>query len=337
MAAATRTNVWLDCDPGHDDALAIVLMGHSPDHVSLLGISTSAGNQTIGRTTKNAIRMTHVAGMTHVPVFKGAHKPLLREIDACPEIHGESGLEGTHVWERIEHDLRQPNDGAAISAIYGAFVRAAREQPDVPRVLLATGPLTNVALLLAVYPEVLGLISRIVIMGGASRGGNTHPVAEFNIQQDPHAARMVLEAGTSVEIVLVPLEVTHTVLFERPARERFSSLGTVFGQMMIDLMDFFSASYRDVFGFAHGPPVHDPVAAFFILSPDAFKLRRLRVDVVTDSALTSGQTVCDIWNQSRLPANVSLAESVDVPRFWDAMFEAVARADRVSCLNASSS
>lgn len=198
---AQRVPVWLDCDPGHDDAFAIILLGHDPG-AELLGISTSYGNQTVEKTTLNALRVCALAGLS-VRVVAGAAKPFLRPGRECPEIHGESGLDGPALPQPTQPAL----DGKAIQVMAEALLQAsaAGRQP----VLVCTGALTNAALLLSVYPELMQRI-RLVLMGGALGAGNTGPCAEFNLQLDPEAAAMVFQSG--VDLTMIPLEVTHTAL-----------------------------------------------------------------------------------------------------------------------------
>lgn len=219
MAAAavdTRVPVWLDCDPGHDDALAIILVGHHP-RLRLLGISTVHGNQAVEHTTANAARVAYAAGLRGLPVVAGAGAPLLRAPKYCPEVHGEDGLGGV-VHLPPAGALPPPPagpslaPGPAVPAMYAAIVDAATAPGGGgPVTLIATGALTNVALLLATYRgAVTAHLREIVLMGGAVGRGNTGPVSEFNIQVDPEAAAVVLAAG--VPVAVVPLDVTHTAL-----------------------------------------------------------------------------------------------------------------------------
>lgn len=187
-----KMNVWLCCDPGHDDALAIILAGHHP-RINLIGVSTVAGNQTIERVTKNALKVLSISGLSHVPVVQGSAKAMLRPQEACPEIHGETGLDGptfpAHGCKAVE--------GKAVNVMYQIISRHKKVH------LIATGPLTNVALLLLVYPEVLEHLNSIHIMGGAIGAGNTSPCAEWNIQCDPgeEANRVVARNGLSNDIL----------------------------------------------------------------------------------------------------------------------------------------
>lgn len=189
--------------------------------------------------------------------------------------------------------------------------------------LVATGALTNVALMFALYPEVLTMIE-VVIMGGCLGVGNTGPVMEFNIQTDPEAAKLVFESG--VPLCMVPLEVTHTVLATTSILDRIG-FGTPFKATIRDLLTFFAKTYKEVFDFDH-PPVHDPCAVAYLLAPQAFtKVRRLRVDIETSSILTAGQTVVDVWNQSGKAPNCDVCIEMDHEKFWDVMIAAISAAD----------
>jgi inosine-uridine nucleoside N-ribohydrolase len=302
-----REKVWIDCDPGHDDAFALMLAGHSP-YLEVVGVSTSAGNQTLIKTTKNTLDILFASGLGHLPVYAGQEQPLLRPVTVCPEIHGDSGLGGptvaTHALALASstpaflrlHEVLTAHAAAAVSAVdAGSAAQAAPEDNRIT--IVCTGPLTNLALLLVAFPRDSALIRRVVLMGGAIGAGNTRPASEFNIEVDPEAAKVVFDAG--IPVVMVPLEVTHTALV-RPAvieslRRRLSdnpasasAALTPFGRVVIDLLLFFEDSYREFFGFADGPPLHDPCAVFYLLAPECFKCADMRVDIETASPLCYG-------------------------------------------------
>jgi hypothetical protein len=198
-------------------------------------------------------------------------------------------------------------------------------------VIVATGPLTNVALFLSLFPDAAAEhLSRIVVMGGAIGVGNIRPLAEFNFLADPEAASRVLSSGVPVSIV--PLNVTHTALADEAVLARIAALGTPFSRWLVALLTFFERTYRDVFGFAH-PPLHDPCAVLLAARPALFETRHLRVDIETAGALTAGAAVIDVYGSSDKPRNAIVAEKMDVPAFWDVMIEAIARADAVSPIN----
>lgn len=319
-----KKRVWLDCDPGHDDAMAIILaagLSHAYS-VNLIGVSTVCGNQTVEKTTDNALRILNLINRNDVPVYRGADKPLTRPKRNCPEIHGESGLDGP--------DIPSAPKGAHPTPAVVAMAEAllSGDPADKPT-LVATGALTNVALLFSVYPEVIDRLSELVIMGGAYQGlGNTGPTAEFNIQCDPEAAHIVFEAGLK-SLVMVPLEVTHTVLVTPEIRNNFK--GSRFRLLLDELMHFFEESYKKVFGFER-PPLHDPVAVFYVMLPSLFSTKRMRVDIDCGQ-LCAGTTVCDHYGMSGKEPNVTVCTEVDVREFWQFMVLAVEQADRDSPIN----
>ncbi|KAK3282933.1 hypothetical protein CYMTET_9340, partial [Cymbomonas tetramitiformis] len=242
--------LWLDCDPGHDDVMAMILAGYNPA-VRLLGISTVAGNQTVEKTTDNALRVCQVAGLQDMRVVAGQARPLVRPGKVCAEIHGLSGLDGP----TIPPAKRQRMDGKAVNVMFEAIVRAYREWCGGRVALVCTGALTNAAMLLRMYPEVCSMIE-IVLMGGSMGPGNTGPVSEFNIQTDPEAAHVVLQSGAVVApglpfppdrlpVTMVPLEVTHTALVTPEVLGRIrSATSTPFRNLLGDLLIYFRDTYR---------------------------------------------------------------------------------------------
>eukprot|EP00937_MAST-01D_sp_MAST-1D-sp2_P003578 g3578.t1 len=318
-------SLWLDCDPGHDDALAIILAGH--DHrVRLLGISTVSGNQSVAKTTLNAAKVLVAAGLADaVRVTAGQAQPLLREAKHDAEIHGDSGLGGTDL---LPADSAIPEglidgDGKGVIAMAEAILAS-----DTPVSVVATGALTNVALMLQLYPEAKPKIREVAFMGGAMGAGNRGAVAEFNILCDPHAAQAVMDSG--VKLVMVPLEVTHTALATPEVLREIEALESKFGKLVVQLLTFFRDTYERVFGFKAGPPLHDPCAVAWVLEPALFETTLMRVDVECCSELSVGQTVCDIWGDSQKPKNVHVARTMDVPAFWRLMLDALRAANAAS-------
>ncbi|CAL5224804.1 g7549 [Coccomyxa viridis] len=322
---ADRKSVWLDCDPGHDDALAIILAGYD-SRLRLLGVSTVAGNQTVEKVTLNALGLLTAAGLHSIPVVQGQAKPLMRPAQICPAIHGESGLEFLDGSSMQDYAVGSPVNEKAVLYMHSCISSHAESQPVA---LVCTGALTNAALLVSLFPELLPKIE-IVLMGGCLGTGNTGSVAEFNIQSDPEAAKIVFECGAPV--TMVPLEVTHTALATPAVLQRLSVRSTPFLGLMRKLLLFFAQTYREVFSFEH-PPLHDPLAVFYVACPEAFKVKRMRVDIETSSPLSAGQTVCDIWGRSPLGPNATVALEADVDSFWESMIAAVMKADMVSPLN----
>ncbi|EGG19258.1 N-D-ribosylpurine ribohydrolase [Cavenderia fasciculata] len=300
----------------HDDAFAIMMCGHDPS-LNLLGISTVVGNQTVEKTTINALRVCKFSSMEHVDIVKGAGKPVVRDALICPEIHGDTGLDSSIV---IDVETKAPLPGKAINVMYEYIEKVFRETGQ-QTTIIATASLTNVALLFAVYPEIKEMIESVTLLGGAMTTGNIGPVAEFNIMVDPEAAKMCFESG--VKIVMVPLEVSHRALIDSHIVDRIQKIGdTNFIKLCVELLKFFAENYKTMFGMEH-PPLHDPLAVAHVINPSIFKTRHLRVDVECTSHLSFGQTVCDVWNMSKLPKNVHVAVEVDIDKFFDLLIDSI--------------
>ena len=297
--------VILDCDPGHDDAIALILALASPE-LKVLAVTTSAGNQTPDKTLNNALRILTLLGRDDIPVAGGAPKPLARELIIADNVHGESGLDGPKL----------PDPAFAPQAMTGIelMARCLRESPE-PVTLVPTGPLTNVALLLAAHPELKGKIARIVLMGGAAGAGNWTPAAEFNIYVDPEAADMVFKSG--IPITMCGLDVTHEaqVMDEDIARVR--AITNPVAQCVAGLLDFFMIYHRDPkWGFA-GAPLHDPCTIAWLLAPELFHGVECRVDIETSGEHTVGMTVVDRYGLTGKPANALVLLGLDRPGFID--------------------
>jgi inosine-uridine nucleoside N-ribohydrolase len=290
------TPIVIDCDPGHDDAIAILLALASPE-VELRGISTVAGNQTIDKTTRNALKVLELAGRTDVPVARGADAPLRRVLRTAAHVHGESGLEGP--------DLPEP------------ATPASREDParwlEPGVVLVATGPLTNVA-----HWVLRGVaIERIVWMGGAIAEGNITPAAEFNAFVDPEAAAIVFASG--IDLTMVGLDVTHKALFTRAHADRLRRTGKV-GRVVAELSDFFQLFHERRYGF-DGSPIHDAMAVGHVIDPTLLTTLHTNVEIETASEHCDGRTVVDRWRVTGKPANAHVGIDVDAPRFLELLIE----------------
>ena len=297
--------ILLDCDPGHDDAIALLLALASPE-VELLGVTTVAGNQTLDKTTANAIRVLELAGRGEVPVAAGADRPLVRDRHVAANVHGESGLDGP--------DLPPPK-GASVDAHAIDFLA----EHLAGATLVATGPLTNVALLLARYPEARP--ERLVLMGGAIAEGNVTPAAEFNIWADPEAAARVFASG--LDVTMVGLDVTHRALVTRAHAEQLRGAGRI-GRFVAELLDFYGVFHREVYRF-DGSPVHDAVALAQVIRPDLLELEQLNVRVDCESELCRGRTVVDVWRRTGLEPNANVAVGIDSQAFLDLLLERLAR------------
>jgi inosine-uridine nucleoside N-ribohydrolase len=305
------TRVILDCDPGHDDAIALLLALASPE-VELLGVTTVSGNQTLAKTTANAIRVLDHLGRPDIPVAAGAPRPLVRERRVAADVHGETGLDGPD----LPPAARRPEPEHAIDWIAKTLAAA-----PGPVTLVPTGPLTNVALLLARYPELEPKLERIVLMGGAIGEGNVTLAAEFNIWVDPEAAQRVFSSG--LELTLVGLDVTHRALLQRPHVDRLAGAGRA-GKLVADLHGFFARFHRQRYGW-DGAPVHDALALAHVIDPTLLETKRCGVVVDTGSELSRGRTYVDLWGRAGWEPNCHVALEVDARRFLELLVGRIAR------------
>ena len=312
--AATDRRMILDCDPGHDDAIAILLALAQPEW-TVDGISIVAGNTTLDNAVRAAGQVLTVAGHADVPVRGGMAQPLVRPLRTAPNVHGESGLDGPVLPEPAVAPVDEHSVDWMLRLLGDA--RDAGETVEVA----ATGPLTNVAAVLRRDPTLAHAIERLVIMGGSINEGNTTPAAEFNILVDPEAASIVFDADT--EIVMVGLDVTHSAIFPGDRFEELRALGTPVGTMAADLLDFFLRFHREQYGL-DGVPIHDACAVAALLRPEILQTRYLRVDVETASTFCDGRTVVDLWGVTGREPNVHVGTSIDVDAFTDLLMESLA-------------
>jgi inosine-uridine nucleoside N-ribohydrolase len=297
--------VLLDCDPGHDDAIALLLALGS-DELDLRGVTTVAGNQTLEKTTANAIRVLELAGRAEIPVSAGAGRPLVREPRVAADVHGETGLDGPDLPPPQARPWPQHAVDFLAERIAGAT-------------LVATGPLTNVALLLARYPEARP--ERIVLMGGAIAEGNVTPAAEFNIWADPEAAHRVFTSG--LDVTMVGLDVTHRALVTPAHAGQLRETGRI-GTVVAELLEFYGGFHRAVYGW-DGSPIHDAVAVAHVIDPELLEVERLNVRIDSESELCRGRTVVDLWRRTGLEPTASVAVGIDAERFVDLLLRRLAR------------
>jgi inosine-uridine nucleoside N-ribohydrolase len=299
--------ILLDCDPGHDDAMAMLLALASPE-VELLGVTTVAGNQTLAKTTANALRVLEFAGRDDIAVAAGADRPLVREPAVAADVHGETGLDGP--------DLPSPRGstaGAHAVDFLAEHIRACAR----PVTLVPTGPLTNVALLLARHPEVAAGLERVVLMGGAIAEGNVTPAAEFNIWADPEAAARVFASG--LDVTMVGLDVTHRALLTDAHAQRLRAAGRT-GTLVADLHGFYARVHRARYGW-DGAPVHDAMALAHVVAPGLVTTLQRNVEIDCESQLCRGRTVVDLWQRTGRPVNAHVATEVDAQAFLELLIE----------------
>ncbi len=297
--------IILDCDPGHDDAIALLLALASPE-VELLGVTTVHGNQMLDKTTENALRVLELVGRSDVPVARGADRPLVRDLQVAAHVHGESGLDGPE----LPMATAQPVDQPAIDFI------ADRIRPGT--VIVAVGPLTNVAL----YLEAHGTanVERIVLMGGAIAEGNMTPAAEFNIWADPEAAQRVFRCGRPV--TMIGLDVTHKALLTPAWADRFRAAGRV-GTFVAELVEFFKLYHARTYGW-DGAPIHDAVALAQVFRPSLVRTEHRNVEIEVESELCRGRTVVDLWRRTERDPNADVGVDVDSDAFFELLLERVA-------------
>jgi inosine-uridine nucleoside N-ribohydrolase len=300
--------ILLDCDPGHDDAIALLLALASPE-VELLGVTTVAGNQTLEKTTANAIRVLDFVGRDDIPVAAGADRPLLREPFVARYVHGETGLDGPD----LPPPQREPDARHAVDFLAKRVEGAT---------LVPVGPLTNVALLLARYPDARP--ERIVLMGGSIGVGNVTPAAEFNIWADPEAAARVFDSG--LEVTMVGLDVTHQALLRDEHVEQLRETGRT-GRMVAELYDFFHRFHAKTYGFA-GSPIHDAVALAHVFRPELVQTEHRHVAIECGSELTRGRTVVDLWRRTGNEPNAHVGVGVDGEAFVELLLERLPTLDR---------
>jgi inosine-uridine nucleoside N-ribohydrolase len=305
----TPIPIVLDCDPGHDDAIALLLALASPE-VELLGVTTVAGNQTLPKTTANALRTLELVGRGGVPVAAGADRPLLREAHVAADVHGESGLDGPTL---------PPAQGAPVEQHAVDFLRETLAAADRPITLVPVGPLTNIGLLLARSPESAEKIERVVIMGGAIAEGNVTPAAEFNIWADPEAAQRVFSSG--LDVTMVGLDVTHKALLLPERVEELRAAGTA-GRFVAELFDFYHRFHAQIYDFP-GSPVHDAVAVAQVVRPELLTTLERNVEIDCDSELCRGRTVVDLWRRTGREPNAHVCVDVDADGFVDLLVERI--------------
>jgi len=306
------TPIILDCDPGHDDALAILLALARPE-LRVLGLTTVAGNVGLEATTRNALSVLTLAGRTDIPVASGADHPLVRPLRTAAQVHGTSGLEGA--------DLPAPGFSPSPEGAVALMARLIREC-DEPVTLVPTGPLTNVALFLGAHPELRHRIRHICLMGGAMGEGNWTASAEFNIWVDPDAASRVFDAG--IPLTQITIDVTHQARATVAESDAWAELGNRTGRAFAELFRFFGQWHAKRYGW-DGSPIHDAVAVAHLALPGLVTVEPYRVDVETASELTLGRTVVDRERLSGKAPNAEVSVAIDRQRFLDVIRDALAQ------------
>ena len=301
------TPVLIDCDPGHDDAIALFLAVASPE-LEVLGVTTVAGNTTLDKVTRNALTVLEMAGRSDIEVASGAPAPLMRELFTAEYVHGESGLDGPV----LPQPSTSPVEGHAVDFLAERIVGSTE-----PVTLIPMGPLTNIGLLLSMHPEVTDNIASIVFMGGSATIGNATPNAEFNVFVDPEAAARVVSSG--LPITMIGLDVTHQALFGAAEAERLRGAGEC-ATFVAELLDFFAANHPQTYE-RPGAPVHDVVAVAQVIDRSFVSTERCGVVVDTADGLGRGRTVVDRWHVTDWPPNVDVGFELDTQRFSEMLID----------------
>jgi len=303
----TPRPVILDCDPGHDDAIAIMLAVSDPG-VELLAVTTVAGNVTLENTTRNALRVLDMVDRSDIPVAAGRDRPRVRDLSTAAVMHGESGLAGPLPLEPSRAALDVP----AIELIEQLLLDASE-----PVTLVATGPLTNMADVVELLPHLRDRIRELVIMGGAVDLGNWTPAAEFNIWVDPHAADVVFRAG--IDLTMIGLEVTHQAWLDNSHADQLRGAGRA-GLFVAELLDHFVGFHQDRFGWK-GAPIHDAVTIAHLIDDTLVETLAMNVQIETESALCMGRTVADRWSVTDHAPNALVGLNIDRNRFVTMLLE----------------
>jgi len=302
-----KEKIILDCDPGHDDAVAIMLAAINPK-IELLGITVVAGNQKLEKTVNNALKVCNHLNLD-VPVFSGMSRPMIREQLIADDIHGETGLDGP----KFEELKIKAEDKHAVNFIIDTLMNS-----DEKVTLVPTGPLTNIGMAIRFEPRIIEKINRIVLMGGSYQLGNMTPAAEFNILADPDAAHIVFSSG--VKVVMMGLDLTRQASATKEVVEKIKSLNNKASKLFVDLMEFFAASQKNVFGWS-APPVHDPTTIAYIIDPECIEVKPMFCEIELWSEKSYGRTLCDYFGILKKEPNVDVAVKLDFDRFWNLIYE----------------
>lgn len=312
-----KRKIIIDCDPGHDDAVAIMLAARNPK-IELLGITTVRGNQTIEKVTKNALNVCQYLGIG-VPVCKGLGEAIVRQSPPVEErVHGDSGLDGP-VFDPL---TKQLDPRHAVDFIIETVLNA-----DSPVTLVPTGPLSNIAMAIKKEPKILENIDEIVLMGGAYQHGNVTPAAEFNIYADAEAAHVVFSCGRRV--VMMGLDLTRQALCYPEIVERMDKVKTKGGKLFVDLMRFFCMTQKRTFGWAGGP-LHDPTTIAYLIDPSCIETKDMYSEIDITGGQSHGRTNCDFFNLMKDKGmNSKVAVKLDVEKFWDIVEDNLKRYDSI--------
>lgn len=309
--------IILDCDPGHDDAVAILLALASPAEIDLLGLSVVGGNVPLKLTTDNALRVLALAGRDDIGVYAGCPRPMVRDMVTAEHVHGESGLD-TGSGKLLDLPEREVAELHAVNFIIDTI----RTHPKDTVTLVATGPLTNIAVAFAMAPDICDRLHQLVIMGGACHEpGNITPAAEFNIYVDPHAAKAVFASG--VHPIVFSLDITHQMLITAPRLKSIAEQGGRAGGVVADLLDFFNQYDMSKYGW-DGAPLHDPCTIAHLIDPALFSGREMPLEIDTVDGPNFGRTVADWYGVTEAAPNATVITDGDSDRFFELIVQRLA-------------
>ena len=306
--------IIIDTDPGQDDAVAILLALASPE-LEILGITTVAGNVPLNLTTKNALIITEMAGREDIDVYAGCGSPLSRPLITAENVHGATGLDGP----KLINPTKKVKEDHAVDFI----IKTLRDHTPNTVTLCPLGPLTNIATAFEKAPDIVSKVKQVVLMGGAYfEVGNITPTAEFNIFVDPEAASYVFNLG--LDLVIMPLDVTHKALTTPERIDKFSKLNTKCGTFVAEMTAFFERFDKDKYG-TEGAPLHDPCVIAYLLNPEIFSGRRINVEIETDSELTLGMTVADWWGVTNKEPNALFIGNLNSEKFFEMLTSRISK------------
>lgn len=309
-----REKIIIDCDPGQDDALAILLALGSPEELDVLAITAVAGNVPLKLTENNARKMVALGGRTDIPVHAGCDRPIVRDPVTAEMVHGKTGLDGA--------DLPESNMPLAEEHGVHALIRILRDEPSGTVTLCPVGPLTNVAMAMRLAPDIVPRIKAIVLMGGAIGIGNITPAAEFNIYVDPHAADVVFRSG--VPLVMHGLDVTHKALVTPSRLKAIEAIGSEVSRAVVGLLTFYNI-FDQAKGEGQGAPLHDPCAIAYVMWPELFSGRHCNVQIDIASEASMGRTLVDWRQRGDETPNALAIDEIDADRFFSLLTERLAR------------
>ncbi|EPY39045.1 purine nucleosidase [Angomonas deanei] len=305
--------IILDCDPGLDDAVAILLAHGNPD-IELLAVTTVVGNQTLEKVSKNALYVAEVAGMTGVRFAAGCVRPLVRPVTTAGDIHGESGLGGVQLPDHFSNALEPTH---AVQLIIELIMS---HEPHTIT-LVPTGGLTNIAMAARLEPRIVDRVKEVVLMGGGCHYGNRTPVAEFNIYIDPEAAHVVFNGAWKV--TMVGLDLTYQARATDEVVAKIAAVNTNVSSFVLQLFEFYNEMYKKK-GLTFAA-VHDPCAVAYVIDPSLMEVRKAKIDVELSGALTTGMTVVDLRGPEKTDLHTQVAMKLDVDRFWNLVVDALQR------------